>query len=104
MMGLYGQTLINSDRKYHQKENEAAGQIDIYPTLLALMGCDNYYWKGLGKSIFSDNPPVFAVDEYGNLFGDASKATEAEIAHSKGAWSISDLMIRKKYFERKLKK
>ena len=27
--------------------------MDIYPTILNLIGCENYYWQGLGTNILN---------------------------------------------------
>ena len=57
-------------------------QIDIYPTLLDLMGANNYPWKGLGHSIFrKDSILLLPLEE--------------RISN------ISDLIITKGYFKMK---
>lgn len=39
-------------------------QMDIYPTLLSLIGCDDYYWKGFGVNLLNEgswnNRPIQA--------------------------------------------
>ena len=57
---------------------EKLGQIDVYPTLLDIMGANHYVWKGLGQSIFrkKENKPT----NLGEM------------------WDISSLLITKKYF------
>lgn len=58
-------------------------QIDIYPTLLDLMGANNYPWKGLGHSIFrKDSILLLPLEERRSY--------------------ISDLIITKGYFKMKL--
>lgn len=52
-------------------------QIDIYPTLLDLMGANHYGWKGLGCSIFRKNGVIIPKEERNR---------------------ISNLMITKGYF------
>ena len=56
-------------------------QMDIYPTILHLIGCEDYYWKGFGVNLLDSaarhNRPI----------------TEQE------AYRLSDLMIRSNYFE-----
>jgi len=91
--------ILNSGQTYQQIENQVIGQIDIYPTLLDIMGISDYYWQGLGTSIFSEKPPTFAVDKNMNVIGDVTGYTQDEIQHKIDAWAISDLMIRKKYLE-----
>lgn len=57
-------------------------QIDIYPTLLDLMGANNYPWKGLGHSIFrKDSILLIPLEERRSY--------------------ISDLIITKGYFKMK---
>lgn len=55
-------------------------QMDIYPTIISLIGCDDYYWKGFGvnllDSIARHNRPISEEDAY----------------------CLSDLMIRSNYF------
>lgn len=57
-------------------------QMDIYPTIMHLIGCEDYYWKGFGvnllDSVARHNRPI----------------SEQE------AYRISDLMIRSNYFQR----
>jgi len=61
-------------------------QMDIFPTILHLIGCDDYYWHGFGVNLLDEkarhNRPV----------------TEQE------AYRISDLMIRSDYFRQYLRK
>ena len=45
---------------------ETAGQIDVYPTLLDVMGCNEYGWKGLGYSLF--RTPVESAVYWGRKF------------------------------------
>jgi len=55
-------------------------QMDIYPTIMHLIGCEDYYWKGFGVNLLDStarhNRPI----------------TEQE------AYRLSDLMIRSDYF------
>lgn len=57
-------------------------QIDIYPTLLDLMGANNYPWKGLGHSIFRNDSILLLPLEERRSY-------------------ISDLIITKGYFKMK---
>ena len=42
--------------------------MDAYPTILHLIGCENYYWKGLGvnllDSVGRSNRPITEQDAY----------------------------------------
>lgn len=61
-------------------ENEIFNQADIYSTILTLIGKDDYYWKGVGKSILSDDISNLIDEETG--------------------YRISDIIIRNNYFEK----
>lgn len=55
-------------------------QMDIYPTILSLIGCENYYWKGFGVNLLD---PV---------------ARHNRTILEEDAYRLSDLMIRSNYF------
>lgn len=77
------------------------GQIDMYPTLLNLLQLDDYYWTGLGQSIFDPNKKGFAVNPQMQVEGE--DATPEEIDFNKKAYDISDEIIRFDYFSQKEK-
>lgn len=62
--------------------DELAYQMDIYPTILNLIGCENYYFKGFGINLLNkelyDNRPI----------------TEEE------AYDLSDKIIQSNYFKK----
>lgn len=62
--------------------NEPCYQMDIYPTILSLIKCDNYYWRGLGVNLLK----IEALTNRQIIEQDAMK--------------LSDLIIRSNYFER----
>ncbi|MCQ2343493.1 MAG: sulfatase-like hydrolase/transferase [Paludibacteraceae bacterium] len=67
----------------HKKQitNEQAYQMDIFPTIISLIGCDStYYWRGFGKDLL--NPK--AKRPY----------------NEDKAFQLSDKLIRSDYFER----
>ena len=71
------------------------GQIDMYPTLLNLLGLDNYQWHGLGTSLFNQTHPGFAISSMTNeIVGDTTNVSPSQINHIKHARSISDAIIR----------
>lgn len=74
------------------------GQVDMYPTLLDLLGLGGYEWRGLGQSILDPAKPPIAVSAQNEIIGDASAASAAEIEHARMAYSISDLMISSDWF------
>ena len=70
------------------------GQIDVYPTLLDLMGANDYDWKGVGYSLMR-HPLVTSaatspVDTYGS-----GPLLPRQIE----AWDISRLMITSRWFD-----
>jgi phosphoglycerol transferase MdoB-like AlkP superfamily enzyme len=65
--------------------NDPIYQMDIYPTLLHLLGCDKYYWKGVGVNLLEQDAWVHRP----------ISPNEAQV--------LSDKIIRANYFE-KIKK
>ena len=45
--------LIVLNSPVHLRYEKVMGQVDLYPTLLDLLGADDYPWRGLGESILS---------------------------------------------------
>ena len=70
------------------------GEIDIYPSLLELMGLDSYSWKGMGQSIFSSGFPGVAIGSEGNIEGPTKEISPQRIDDLKNARKISDLILR----------
>ena len=66
--------------KENKQIDEVCYQMDIFPTILYLIGCEKYIWKGFGVNLLDDsvrhNRPI----------------SEQE------AYRLSDLMIRSDYF------
>jgi phosphoglycerol transferase MdoB-like AlkP superfamily enzyme len=75
------------------------GQIDVYPTLIELLNLKTYGWHGLGESIFSKNRGSFAINARYVEFGDSTTVSKSIIQQIRTAPNISDLIIRKNYFE-----
>ena len=82
-----------------KRHTSVMGQIDIYPTLLNLLDLNEYVWQGAGKSILAPGYAPFAITPSLDVVGDVSAAPYAEIQHKIEAWKISDIIIRRKYFE-----
>ena len=61
--------------------NDTCYQIDIYPTLLHLIGCEDYYWKGFGVNLL-----------------DSSARLNRPITPEE-AYDLSDKLIRADYFK-----
>ena len=60
--------------------NDLCYQMDIYPTIMHLIGCEDYYWKGFGVNLLD------SATRYNRPF------TEQE------AYELSDKLIRSNYF------
>lgn len=88
-----------------ERMDKTAGQVDIFPTILDIMGVagDNsgvldiegkmVKWRGLGTSMFSDDV-TGAVDPKGRTHGTMTPSQEAEALK---AYDISDMIIRGYY-------
>ncbi|MBQ0090413.1 MAG: sulfatase-like hydrolase/transferase [Prevotellaceae bacterium] len=66
---------------------DVAYQMDIYPTILHLIGCEDYYWKGLGRNLLMPaNAPSY---------GQQAISREHSVDVLK---DLSDKLIRSNYF------
>jgi arylsulfatase A-like enzyme len=77
------------------------GQIDIYPTLLDVLGLTDYAWQGVGQSILNPARKGIAVNAYNAVYGDASCVSGEDLLHLKEAWKVSDKIICYDYFRHK---
>ena len=66
--------------------NKVIGQVDIYPSLLDLMGCTDYSFTGLGESVFSNEISDFATYRTGISAGGVNIPD-------------SDILLRMDYFK-----
>lgn len=71
------------------------GQVDIYPTLLGLLGLEDYRWAGLGQSILDPTKQSVAVGSHFNVVG--QDYTPAEAERLRQAHDVSDAIIRFDY-------
>ena len=69
------------------------GQIDIYPTLLDLLGLNQQQWKGLGYSLMR-NDITSAATSPGITAGHGTL-----INRQQEAWRVSDMIITSHWFE-----
>lgn len=79
--------------KLGKKIDSLIGQIDVYPTVLDLMGANNYQWKGLGQSIF--RAPIQSVATSPNEVTGHSNLEDRQ----KQAWDVSRIMVTKHWFK-----
>lgn len=73
------------------------GQIDVYPTLLDVMGCNDYGWKGLGYSILR-TPVQSAVGWDGSVAG---VSADSLVSRQTEVWEVSEQMVTRGYFSTK---
>lgn len=71
------------------------GQIDIYPTVLDVMGANAYHWKGLGNSVLREPQVESAVTFAGSVVGNAASPLATR---QRKAWQISNSIIKHNYF------
>lgn len=72
-----------------------AGQSDIYPTLIQILGLQDYKWPGFGRSLLDARRPATIVDPYGKVYGSAATpADSAALAAQRAAWIHSDRILK----------
>ena len=81
--------ILNSGLKGQRIEGPV-GQVDIYPTLLDIMGANAYWWKGLGYSLLRNNINS-VVPAPGETMGDKSSPL---LNHQRQAWSTAETLIK----------
>ena len=70
------------------------GQIDMYPTLLAMLGLDGYYWKGMGQNILTPGKAEVAISSMtGEIVGDTTTVAPAVMENLRRARRVSDAII-----------
>lgn len=79
--------------KQGMKIDEPIGQIDLFPSLLDLVGANDYKWKGLGQSIFRTKIQSVATSP-AQVTGHSNLENQ-----QKQAWDISRIMITKHWFQ-----
>ena len=70
------------------------GQIDVYPTLLDLMGANDYDWKGMGYSLMRHPLVTSAATSPVDTYGSGPL-----LPRQTEAWDISRLMITSRWFD-----
>lgn len=79
--------------------DKAIGESDVYPSLLDIMGVEDYIFRGLGESIFRKQSDC-AVYHTGECVGNCTNDSLKE--YKKNLWKISDTLIRMDYFKSRL--
>lgn len=76
------------------RREETMGQIDMYPTLLSMLGLEAYEWKGMGQNILSQPRVAVAISSMtGRIAGDTTAVAPAAMRNLREARRISDLKI-----------
>lgn len=65
------------------------GQVDVFPTLLDVMGANSYEWKGLGHSILRYGVTSAVQPRNMSVIGDSTALTP----HQRKVWDMSRLLI-----------
>lgn len=71
------------------------GQIDVFPTIIELMGLGNQRWNGLGNSILHGDVTSVATSPL------ETKGNGSLLKRQQEAWRISDMIITSRWFEPK---
>lgn len=72
-----------------------AGQVDIYPTLLPMLGLENYSWRGTGCSLLAPRHPRAALGRQGEIES-AAPVPDSVAARLQLARRVSDRIISQK--------
>ena len=78
---------------YPGKINKYVGQIDLYTTMLQLLGLNDYVWQGMGVSALHPRHPGVAISGQGNVSGPIEKLSSAEAKHLQDATQVSTLIV-----------
>lgn len=89
--------IINSSLS-SKNTKKVIGQIDIYPSLLNLMGCYDYKWRGLGESVFGSTVSDYATFRTGLAAG-GTNVSDSIKNYREECWKISDILLRMNYFK-----
>ena len=74
--------------------DEVMGQIDVFPTLLDMLGVNSDEWRGMGISVLDPSKPGLAFSAIPlEMDGDADSVPTDELQHIKSAQSISEKII-----------
>ncbi len=84
------------------RTDSVAGQIDIYPTLLAMLGLSDYEWYGQGQSLLDPSRGAYAISMMtGEEVGDSTTLAPGLLPLLRAARRTSDAIIRSDYFSNK---
>lgn len=78
---------------YPGKIDKYVGQIDLYPTMLQLLGLNAYQWQGMGVSALNPAHPGVAISFQGEVSGPIDSIPSNVADHLRSASKISNLII-----------
>ncbi len=84
--------VLNSPVAMHY--DKVMGQVDIYPTLLNLLGLESFRWSGIGRSILDPEKPGVAIGPRRNIEGDTTSLSREQLQRMRQSLEISDRIIR----------
>ncbi|MDE7180686.1 MAG: LTA synthase family protein [Muribaculaceae bacterium] len=74
--------------------DEVMGQIDVYPTLLSILGLEEYSWKGMGQNILAQPRAAVAISSMtGTVEGDTARISPDAMKNIRQARRVSDMKI-----------
>lgn len=80
--------------------DKVLGQVDIYSTLLDMLGLGDYCWQGAGQSVFARNKiPAAYSSMTGALTGDTAGVDARRMEHLRDAREASDVIIKMRLFD-----
>ncbi len=80
--------------------DKTIGQVDVYPTILPLLGLNDYKWQGLGISALSDEHPGIAINYSHSIIGNEDKHASIEQQNElQDIQQMSDMIIRYDLFK-----
>lgn len=85
--------LIIVNSPIHGQYGKEMGQVDIYSTLLDLMGWYDYPWKGMGQSVFDPSFPGAAYSPKLGIITDDKNVKPEILNHLKEAPKVSGAII-----------
>lgn len=75
--------------------DKVLGQIDMYPTLLTMLGAENFRWPGIGRSLLApDKVPAAISSMTREMLGDTTGIAPDVRRHWEDSRRISDIIIR----------
>lgn len=86
--------VVNSGLPGYRSHNRI-GQVDVYPTILHVMGVNDYGFVGLGTDLLANPGVNYAIDAFGRTFGEPDEVISKRLER---AWNVSEKIIEGRYF------